>query len=57
MSDETYWGPTRKGKADIEKTLEVNDLQNALLLNGKQTDESYQIFMPFSNINISSVSG
>ena len=26
MSDETYWdpGPARKGKADIEKTLEVN---------------------------------
>ena len=24
MSDETYWDPTRKGKADIEKTLEVN---------------------------------
>ena len=24
MSDETYWDPRRKGKADIEKTLEVN---------------------------------
>ena len=24
MSDETYWDPALKGKADIEKTLEVN---------------------------------
>ena len=30
--------------------LQQNDLLNALLLNEKQTDESYQIFMPFNNI-------
>ena len=30
---------------------------HTLLLNEKQTDESYQICMPFNNINISPVSG
>ena len=38
--------------------IKKNDLLNALLLNEKQTDESYQIFIPFNNIkfNISPVS-
>ena len=32
MSDETYWDPARKGKADFEKTLEVNVAHDKFLL-------------------------
>ena len=34
MSDETYWDPgaARKGKADIEETLEVNVARDLFLL-------------------------
>ena len=50
------WNLTRKTDCQTN-LLQKNDLQNALLLNEKQTDESYQIFMSFNNINISPVSG
>ena len=49
------WNLTRKQTQT--NLLQKNDLLNALLLNETQTDESYQIFMPFNNINISPVSG
>ena len=32
MSDETYWDPARKGRADIEKTLDVNVARDKFLL-------------------------
>ena len=42
-------------KPDLENCLpnkpsSENDFLNALLLNEKQTDESYQIFIPSNNI-------
>ena len=50
------WNLTRKTDSQTN-LLQKNDLLNALLLNEKQTDESYPIFMPFNNINISPVQG
>ena len=50
------WNLTRKTDTQAN-LLQKNDLQNALLLNEKQTDESYQIFIPLNNINDSPVSG
>ena len=50
------WNLTQKTNSQTN-VLKKNDLLNALLLNEKQTDKSYQIFMPSNKINISPVSG
>ena len=63
-----HWCVTRHSHFPLSRNLtwkvygllsksQKSDLLNALLLNEKQTDERFQIFMSFNNINISPASG
>ena len=45
-----------ENRLSSKPTPEKWSSEYTLLLNEKQTDESYQIFIPFNNINISPVS-